>query len=320
MHWENNMEPLVSVIVPVYKVEDYLDECVKSIVNQTYSNIEIILVDDGSPDKCPQMCDEWAAKDERIIVIHKHNAGVSSARNEGLKVATGEWIWFVDSDDSVCEEALEEIVSKSDSDIDLIIFNCNIDSLYIKDEKFFDEHYFKYHFGFEAWNKLYNKAIVDNNNLRFDTEETIGEDLLFNITYYQFAEKYLFISKKYYNYNIRETSAMHSNTSKRLDQQLSLYSKIYEIYRNKLDERTLAQLFIMHLISGINQCGKQNIGDKAGLIEDSIKKYNFSKQAFKKAISCFLDCENASALGRIRATLVLRLINHGNVKSALKLM
>ena len=113
---------------------------------------------------------------------------------------------------------------------------------------------------------------------------------------------------------------MHSNTSKRLDQQLSLYSKIYELYRNKLDERTLAQLYIMHLISGINQCGKQNIGDKVSLIEDSIKKYNFSKQAFKKAISCFLDCENASALGRIRATLVLRLINHGNVKSALKLM
>ena len=85
-------KPLISVIVPIYKVEDYLERCVKSIVNQTYNYLEIILVDDGSPDNCPQLCDEWAEKDNRIKVIHKENGGLSDARNAGMKIATGEYI------------------------------------------------------------------------------------------------------------------------------------------------------------------------------------------------------------------------------------
>lgn len=108
-------DPLISVIVPVYKVEEYLDECVQSLVNQTYSNLEIILVDDGSPDKCPQMCDEWGKKDSRIRVIHKPNGGLSSARNVGLDVAQGDYISFIDSDDyvdSLMYERLYEGINK----------------------------------------------------------------------------------------------------------------------------------------------------------------------------------------------------------------
>ena len=86
--------PLISVIVPIYKVEDYLDECVQSIINQTYTNLEIILVDDGSPDRCPEMCDEYARQDSRIKVIHKPNGGLSSARNIGIESSHGEWIYF----------------------------------------------------------------------------------------------------------------------------------------------------------------------------------------------------------------------------------
>lgn len=92
-------KPLISVVVPVYKVEEYLDECVQSLISQTYTNLEIILVDDGSPDNCPQMCDEWAKKDLRIKVIHKTNGGLSSARNAGLDATKGDYISFVDSDD-----------------------------------------------------------------------------------------------------------------------------------------------------------------------------------------------------------------------------
>lgn len=94
----------VSIIVPVYKVEPYLDKCISSIVNQTYTNLEIILVDDGSPDQCPQMCDAWAEKDARIRVIHKKNGGLSDARNAGMAVATGEYIAFVDSDDWIAPD------------------------------------------------------------------------------------------------------------------------------------------------------------------------------------------------------------------------
>ena len=101
---------MISIIIPIYKVEQYLDECVTSIINQTYKDLEIILVDDGSPDNCPQMCDKWAKKDARIKVVHKKNGGLSSARNAGLKVATGEYIGFVDSDDYVDETMYEDLI------------------------------------------------------------------------------------------------------------------------------------------------------------------------------------------------------------------
>lgn len=101
---------MISIIIPIYKVKQYLDECVTSIVSQTYKDLEIILVDDGSPDSCPQMCDEWMKKDARIKVVHKKNGGLSSARNAGLKVATGEYIGFIDSDDYVDETMYEDLM------------------------------------------------------------------------------------------------------------------------------------------------------------------------------------------------------------------
>ena len=94
-----NDQKLISVIVPIYNVERYLEKCVNSILVQTYSNLEIILVDDGSPDNCPQLCDQLAKKDSRIVVVHKKNGGLSSARNAGIDIARGEYIGFVDSDD-----------------------------------------------------------------------------------------------------------------------------------------------------------------------------------------------------------------------------
>ena len=113
-------QPLISVIVPVYNVEQYLNRCVESIVNQTYRNLEIILVDDGSPDNCPAMCDSWAERDSRIKVIHKANGGLSDARNAGMAVATGELMGFVDSDDWISPEMyqlLYENMQQNDSDI-----------------------------------------------------------------------------------------------------------------------------------------------------------------------------------------------------------
>lgn len=110
----------ISIIVPVYKVEKYLDKCVESLVNQTYKNLEIILVDDGSPDECPKICDAWAKKDSRIKVSHKANGGLSEARNTGMDIATGDYIGFVDSDDYVSEEMyniLVKIIEENDADI-----------------------------------------------------------------------------------------------------------------------------------------------------------------------------------------------------------
>ena len=106
---------LVSVIVPVYKVEFFLRRCVESILKQTYQNMEIILVDDGSPDRCPQICDSFCRKDTRIRVIHKKNGGLSDARNVGIEAAKGEYLCFVDSDDYIQSTMLEHLVKAVDS-------------------------------------------------------------------------------------------------------------------------------------------------------------------------------------------------------------
>lgn len=102
------MEELISVVIPVYNVEKYLNRCVKSVINQTYRNLEILLVDDGSPDNCPQICEEWAKKDERIRVIHKKNAGLGMARNTGIQNASGKYICFFDSDDYVAHDIIQK--------------------------------------------------------------------------------------------------------------------------------------------------------------------------------------------------------------------
>ena len=117
------MNKLVSVIVPIYKVENYLKQCVDSLICQKYSNLEVILVDDGSPDGCGKICDEYKEKDSRIIVIHKENGGISSARNAGLEIAKGEYIVFIDSDDYVSDSFIYEMVEEMEKSVetDLII-------------------------------------------------------------------------------------------------------------------------------------------------------------------------------------------------------
>ena len=102
---------LISVIIPIYKVEDLLERCVNSVINQTYNNLQIILVDDGSPDNCPKLCDDFAKKDNRILVIHKENGGLSDARNYGIEKAKGKYITFIDSDDYIDDRMIEILYS-----------------------------------------------------------------------------------------------------------------------------------------------------------------------------------------------------------------
>ena len=126
-------KPLVSIVVPIYKVAPLLDRCVSSLVSQTYENIEVFLVDDGSPDESPAKCDAWAAKDQRVNVIHKKNEGVSVARNTGLDAAHGEYVWFVDGDDYVAPNAVEELVKRAECTSADIVFCSNYDSVFADD-------------------------------------------------------------------------------------------------------------------------------------------------------------------------------------------
>lgn len=180
--------PLFSIIVPVYKTEQYLDKCISSILRQSYTDFELILVDDGSPDNCPQMCDNYQKQDDRIKVLHKENGGVSSARNLGMSIATGEYILFVDSDDYIEPFSLQQLYeAQKEQQADLYVFNNgSVHELSSNNiNEFFEKYYFTYILGFGPWNKLYKRKIVQSNHLCFDTQETIGEDLLFNIEYYK---------------------------------------------------------------------------------------------------------------------------------------
>lgn len=208
---------LISIIVPVYNVQKYLNKCVESIVEQTYKNIEIILVDDGSTDGSAELCDEWNAKDSRIKVIHQDSFGVSRARNEGLKVARGEYIGFIDGDDYAKTnmfEILLDNLKKTLSDISMcgyiIVKNENekIDKstdelLILENNDMFFEDYNLYN-GY-TWNKLFKKSLLKN--IRFDEKTSMCEDLLFVTCAAIESKKSCFYNKGLYYYNIRNGSA-----------------------------------------------------------------------------------------------------------------
>jgi len=224
------MEEKISVIVPIYKVEKYLHKCVDSIINQTYKNLEIILVDDGSPDNCPAICDEYAKKDNRIKVIHKPNGGLSDARNAGLDIATGEYIAFVDSDDYIdltMYEKLYNAIKQNDCDLAVCGFNnVNEDESKVwqcwkKDKVINQNEPVKLLFEnnnvggiITAWNKLYHKDIFKT--LRYpvgkiNEDEFVVYDVLKNV-----KKGVVVIDNLLYFYRQRDNSIMNSRPTKKL--------------------------------------------------------------------------------------------------------
>lgn len=218
------MKEKVSVIVPIYDVEKYIDRCITSIINQTYVNLEIILVDDGSPDRCPEICDDWARRDDRIQVIHKENGGLSSARNAGIDASTGEYITFVDSDDVInlrMISFLHEVMKKSNADISLTsmnpfntipIFDSENDEVIIgtSDEILYEIIYKKPNW--EACGKLYKKSIF-NSGLRFP-ENRLYEDLYLTPRIFKKAKKVACCNNGLYAYFQREDSIMGKTKKK----------------------------------------------------------------------------------------------------------
>lgn len=226
---------MVSIILPVYKVEKYLDECVQSVLRQTYTDIEVIMVDDGSPDNCGRMCDAYAESDSRVIVIHKKNEGLGLARNSGLEVATGEFVLFVDSDDWLELNAVEILVDCMERNhSDLVVFGftkvknsvdastriCKVDEeeIYNNEDAIFSAILCPIlgpstRKGEKAgremcvWTNMYRKSIIDKYNLRFVSErEYLTEDLFFNISYFLKIQKAVMLPECLYNYRYNEVS------------------------------------------------------------------------------------------------------------------
>ena len=211
------MNDLISVIIPVYKVEDYLSRCVDSVLAQTYRNLEIVLVDDGSPDRCPELCDAYARQDERVKVIHKKNGGLSSARNAGIDAACGDYISFVDSDDCIVETMYEDLLCAVKTGATLA--NARYERLFpdgttapsrvphigtdeITGMQFAEE--LLLHTGdVSVCTKLFPKAFFQN--LRFP-EGVLNEDLLFFFSALERIDTIRFTGKVGYYYFVRSGS------------------------------------------------------------------------------------------------------------------
>jgi len=215
------MEELISIIVPVYNVEKYLKQCIETIQSQTYKNLEIILVDDGSPDNSGKICDEYAEQDSRIKVIHKENGGVSSARNLGLEKATGEFIAFIDADDYISADYCEKLLTtlkQENADCVACGYNRVYDNKteeiiskepYSLDNKAFLEKilFVQNGLGF-CHMKIWQKSVIAN--IKFDEKLKVGEDALFNIQASTNIKKFYMLNEALYNYRFNETSVVRN--------------------------------------------------------------------------------------------------------------
>lgn len=286
-------EPLISLIVPIYNVEKYLDRCVKSLVSQTYENIEIILVEDGSPDKCSQICDLWKEKDRRIKVIHKENGGLSDARNTGIKVAKGEYMLFVDSDDWVSPDyvlVLYQAMLSTNADI------CECEVLKTNGEnlgRILEKKWQPVCYGTElalkllikdsvfhqyVWNKIYRVACVKD---IFFIQGKINEDEFWTYRVFGNANRIAKIDKKMYYYFQRNDSIMGENYNfKHLD---ALEAKIE---RQQYIERNFPALSLEARIDLIQSCiysGQMILAYMIGEERNMAMKraYNYLKKATK---------------------------------------
>ena len=247
----NNVK--VSIVVPVYKVESFLDRCVSSLLSQTLRDIEVILVDDGSPDGSPALCDKWAEKDERIRVIHKQNEGLGLTRNAGIKIAKGEYVAFVDSDDFIDLDMMEQLYNECISNsLDCIYSEFNVDDypgfrvvsrpekLYIGKSEIEElrldivgaEPSFvsgvKYHCS--SCKGLYSLKLIQKNEVAFLSErEYISEDTLFNLDFLYHAERVKIVPWQFYHYCLNGSSLTHTYRPDRWRKLVLMLGKLNDV-------------------------------------------------------------------------------------------
>lgn len=232
--------PLISVIVPIYGAEQYLDRCVESIVNQSYTNLEILLIDDESPDSCPAMCDAWAVKDHRVKVIHQQNKGPSGSRNAGLDLAEGDYISFVDSDDYIelnLFDLMLHAIHVTNSDIAILDeHNCKINTKDIKNNlaTYNQEETVLYIISTlnnSPCNKLYKRNIIDKH--RFYEGKTYGEDLDFLSRIFTHVRRSVLLPYHGYHYEKREGSITTSALNDKSFDELFFKDRVLQVMKDE---------------------------------------------------------------------------------------
>lgn len=259
----------VSIIVPVYNVANYLTDAIESAVSQTYENVEVILVDDGSTDGCSGICDAWADKNEKIKVVHKENGGLSSARNAGLEIAGGDYIYFLDGDDYISPELVQTVVLYMNLGYDMVIFQhyavhddgkkelrtCSLGEYIIDGTDVRKDYYIKtllqYRIGWEAWNRMFRRDIIEALHLRYeDNRKIFAEDLYFMMCYSLAVKSIISIDSAFYYYRLRDDSIMGKENGKLNIGRMNEMSKaIYEFFKSHNAPAALMELYpIMHYI------------------------------------------------------------------------
>lgn len=268
----NGRSPYFSVILPIYRVEEYLEQCIRSVLDQDFTDYELILVDDGSPDRCPEICDHYAERYDHIRVVHKENGGLSSARNAGTEAARGTYIWWVDSDDWIAPGSLRALHEATVSDQpDMVKFDyCRVaeettlcrsnaragcyddpgEIGQLVDQAFFAPGKFV----LSAWSHVYRRAFLTEQALTFVSERRIGsEDYLFNLQALASARSIRMLDAPLYHYRLRAGSLTQRYRKDLLEQYTRLYRHLMEYF----DRKGLAghggkicRFYVWHMIHG----------------------------------------------------------------------
>ncbi len=307
--WEKLKMDKISVIVPVYKVEKYLEKSVDSILSQTYENIEVILVDDGSPDGCPAICDEYARADSRVKVIHKKNGGLSDARNAGIEAAASSYIMFVDSDDFISANMAEKLylaITSGNTDIAVCSLVCVDedgneigiggspvpDGVLTADEvigRYLDDPYNWWHW-ITACNKLYKRGIFDS--LRFPVGKLHEDEFVFHEVILR-CEKIACIPDKLYNYFQRSGSICHKESMcSKLDDVEAFFLRARRLSEAGYDEAAYKSLD-----KGVNFIYGLYSDNGRGIDEETGKKMRYIQELYKSTAPGVI-----SRAGRIAAS------------------
>lgn len=273
---KDNDKCVVSVIVPIYKVEKYLKRCIESIINQTYTYMEIILVDDGSPDCCAEICDQYSSIDNRVKVIHKNNGGLSDARNYGINIAEGEYIFFVDSDDYIELNAIENLVfyaKKNNLDIvcgdayrvissdsnsipnKTILLGGGSDGKIMDGEEYLVDCIYKKSFCVAVWTRMYSTKLIKKNNIYF-IKGLLHEDENWTPKVILKAKRVGYFNFAFYNYIIRNNSITQTeNRKKHIIDVLKTCEELENEYNRVINSKTTKKILKDYLVRlYINTC------------------------------------------------------------------
>lgn len=343
--------PTVSIIVPIYNVELYLEKCVHSLINQTLTDIEIILVNDGSFDSCAEICERLAGLDNRIKVIHKKNGGLSSARNEGLKVAKGKYIGFVDSDDWVEPYMFQSMVENAEqNNSDLVV--CAFRTVYhnevihrfsnLKNEtidlekmglsSYILNYIIRFQHSNSVWNKLYKRCVIEANSIKFEPNNDIyAEDLLFNLYYFCHIKLISTVPLECINYLQRpdSLSSFPESVLYRLTKMVNWYEN-YAIKRQNLVrlKKIIPTMFCAQIVTSLIHFRDSNnysyVHRNLSYIKKSKKfKWYSWRILFNKDCSTYLEQEGYSFKARLyfRFTVLMLMLGQNSfvIKKLIKL-